>query len=252
MIDTNVYLSRYPFRRLYGDEPGELLAKLRTSGVTQAWTGSFDALLHRDLGAVNARLAEECRRHSNGELLPFGTVNPTAPDWREDLRRCVADHRMQGLRLHPSFHGYGLGDAAARELFAAAAERNVFLQIACTIEDERTQHPVLRAGPVNLDPLAGVLNEEPNLRVQLLNCRGAGPEVLTKLALTQRVYSDFAMIEGVHGPARWNAQLGSDRLVFGSYFPFFYFEAAALKVKEAGLDVGTLDANAKRLFGDAR
>ena len=44
IIDTNVHLSRWPFRRLAGDEPAELVAKLRKHNVTQAWAGSFDGI----------------------------------------------------------------------------------------------------------------------------------------------------------------------------------------------------------------
>ncbi len=36
IVDTNVYLSRWPFRRLPGDEPADLVAKLRSRNVTQA------------------------------------------------------------------------------------------------------------------------------------------------------------------------------------------------------------------------
>ena len=45
MIDTNVYLSRWPFRRLPLDETPALVAKLHEQGVEQAWAGSFDAVL---------------------------------------------------------------------------------------------------------------------------------------------------------------------------------------------------------------
>ncbi|MEZ5401105.1 MAG: amidohydrolase family protein [Bryobacteraceae bacterium] len=252
MIDTNVYLERYPFRRLFGDEPAELLGTLRKNKIAQAWAGSFDALLHRDLAAVNARLAEECRRVSNGELLAMGSVNPAQPDWREDFRRCLVEHRMMGLRLHPDFHGYKLGDPPARELFAFAAERRMLLQIACTIEDDRTQHPALRVTPINLAPLAAIVRDTPELRIQLLNARSVKPDLVRELAATGRVYMDFAMIEGVHGPARLSKDIGSERIVFGSYFPFYYFEAAALKVKESALDAAVLTANAKRLLGERR
>jgi predicted TIM-barrel fold metal-dependent hydrolase len=126
------------------------------------------------------------------------------------------------------------------------------VQVVCHMEDERTQHPMLRAAPVDLAPFPEVVKEIPKLRVQLLNCRGATPEVFTGLALTQQVFLDFAMIEGVHGVARLNVAIGSDRLVFGSYFPFFYFEAASLKIKEARLDPAALVANAKQLLGAAR
>jgi hypothetical protein len=90
IIDVNVNLSRWPFRRLPCDERPKLLEKLGASGVRQAWVGSFDGLLHRDVGGVNARLAEECGKQPAGLLAPFGSVNPKLPDWREDVRR-VAD-----------------------------------------------------------------------------------------------------------------------------------------------------------------
>ena len=110
MIDVNVYLSRWPFRRLPHDEPEALVRKLRSQGV--------DAGLGRQLRRPAARGPRRRQRPPGrgraastaaGLLVPFGAVNPRLPDWREDLRRCHEEHGMPGIRLHPNYHGYRAG-----------------------------------------------------------------------------------------------------------------------------------------------
>src|SRR5204862_5725211 len=88
IIDTNVHVFDWPFRKLKYAGAKALVAKLRKHRITQAWAGSYEGLLHKNLDGVNARLTEECRANGAGILVPFGTVNPALPDWEEDLRRC--------------------------------------------------------------------------------------------------------------------------------------------------------------------
>jgi hypothetical protein len=232
MIDTNVYLSRWPFRRLRGDDTPELVAMLRRAGVTQAWAGSFDALLHKDIAGSNARLAEECRRHGEGLLVPFGSVNLSLPDWEEDLRRCHEVHRMPGIRLHPNYHGYALDHPSFAALLGAAAGRGLLVQVACRMEDVRTQHPLVRVPDVDPAPLAAL--EVKGLRLMLTNLSKPAPGLPF----------DIAMIERAGGVAK----NGTERSCFGSYAPFFILDAAILKLRESAVDVALLDANAAKLL----
>jgi hypothetical protein len=59
IIDTNVHLFRWPFRRLKHDRTEALARKLAGHRITQAWAGSFEAVLHKQLDEANRRLAEE-------------------------------------------------------------------------------------------------------------------------------------------------------------------------------------------------
>ena len=253
IVDTNVYLSRWPFRRLHGDEPLELAAKLKQHDVTQAWVGSFDAVLHKDLAAPNARLADDCRTYGEGQWLPFGSVNPILPDWQEDLRRCHEDHKMRGIRLHPNYHGYQFDDPRFAELAGLAAKRGLIVQIALNMEDARTQHPLVRVAEVDTAPLLAVVRKTPGLKLVILNRkRQPSGKLLGRLSYSGEVYLDFAMLEGVGGINGLLEGLPEDRVLFGSYFPFFYFESALLKVKEAGLDESQenaiLEGNARRVL----
>jgi predicted TIM-barrel fold metal-dependent hydrolase len=236
ITDVNLFLSRWPFRRLHGDEPAVLVSMLRAKQVRQAWAGSYDALLHRDIADVNQRLAHECREHGGGLLLPFGSVNPAAGDWEEDLRRCHEEFGMRGIRVHPNYHGYKLDHPEFAKLMSAAAERRLIVQLAVIMEDERTQHPLLRVPPVDLGPLPRLIRTVPHCRLVLINCfRTLRLEQCKALAETGNVYFEISMLEGIRGIERLLESAPLERVLFGSYAPFYYWDSAELKLRESDL-----------------
>jgi predicted TIM-barrel fold metal-dependent hydrolase len=257
MIDVNVSLSHWPSRRLPCDEPEALVARLRSLGVTEAWVGNFDAMLHRDFAAVNARTAEICRRHGGGLLRPIGSLDPTLPDWREDLRRCQEIHKMPGVRLHPNYHGYGLDHPAFAELLDEAGRRGLIVQIALTMDDQRHLHPLLKSLPTtDAAPLIPLLARPARPKVVLLNAlKNLSGQPLRKLLAAGDVWVDIAMLEAMEGLKRLVAQVGHDRLLFGSHAPFFYPEATELKFKESALAPEHAEAirqgNARRVLPTA-
>lgn len=254
MIDVNVSLSQWPFRRLPCDQPEALVARLRSLGVTEAWAGNFDAMLHRDFGAVNARTAEICRAHGDGLLRPIGAIDPTLPDWREDLRRCQEVHKMPGVRLHPNYHGYDLDNPAFAELLDEAGRRGLIVQIAMKMDDDRHLHPLLKNLPTtDPSPLIPLLARPGRPKVVLLNgLKNLTGQPLRKLLDAGDVWVDIAMLEGMEGLKRLIAQIGPDRILFGSHAPFFYPEATALKLKESPLSPQDAEAirqeNARRIL----
>lgn len=236
IVDVNVNLSRWPFRRLAFDETARLVAKLRQNQIVSAWAGSFDGLLHRDVAAVNARLAAECRKFGGGMLRPAGTVNPTLPDWREDLRRCRDVHGMHAIRINPNYHGYRLDDDACEQLFDLAERSRMIVQLALKMEDVRTHHPLMPVPTVDVAPLAALVGRHPNLRLIVMNNYGTiRGDAAAGLAEAGQVYFEISHAEQVGALEKLVAQVPFERLLFGSHFPFFNLEATLLKFRESQL-----------------
>jgi predicted TIM-barrel fold metal-dependent hydrolase len=253
IVDVNVYLSRWPLRRLPCDELPRLIRKLRACGVTEAWASSFDGVLHKDVGGVNARLADDCRKGPPALLRPFGTVNPMLPDWREELRRCHEDYRMPGIRLHPGYHGYRLDNPAFGELLALAQRRGLIVQLVVRMEDPRTHHPLIRVPDVDTGPLPDLLAARGKLKLVLLGAlQTVRGDALGRLVRAGEVYVEVSMLEGVGGIANLLGRLPVDRVLFGSHFPLFILESAVLKLQESELLPAQANAithqNAQRLL----
>jgi predicted TIM-barrel fold metal-dependent hydrolase len=236
ITDVNISLSAWPLRHLPYAQLPQCLAKLQSLGVTQAWVGSFDGLLHKDVGAVNTRLAGDCRRGPSGLLRPFGTVNPRQPDWREELPRCHEGHHMPGIRLHPTYHGYSLEDPACVELLVEAGRREMLVQLVVRVEDPRMQHPLMRVPDLDVRPLTTLLERCPRTKLVLLNALQVLPATLLRdLAATNRVWFDLATLEGMGGIARILETVPLESLLFGSHLPLFLPESALLKLRETEL-----------------
>ena len=236
IIDVNVYLSRWPFRRLPHDTPDALVGKLRQRGVEQAWAGSFDGLLHKDIASVNSRLVADCKQHGDGLLVPVGAINPTLPDWQEDLRRCHEVHHMQAIRIHPNYHRYSLDSALCNDLFQAALDRGLIVQLVLSMEDVRVQHPLMQMPVVDTAPLAALLEKFPQLPLVIMNNSAAvRPVQAAALAKAGNVYFEISHFESVGALENWGKEVPVERILFGSYFPFFNLEAALLKFQESQL-----------------
>jgi len=261
IIDTNVNLFDWPFRALKYRDTKTLVAKLKKHRVIEAWAGSFEALLSKDMSGVNTRLAEECRAQAPGFLIPFGSVNLAWPDWEEDVRRCHEVHKMSGLRIYPGYQPFDLDHPAMKSLVKMVAESGLILQVVFGMEDPRVYHPIISVGPVTFAPLVRAVESSPNAKVMLLHFPGSPPgEVLSHFMTNPNTMMDISRLEGNGAISRMigsmrglpSARVPVDRLVFGSHAPYFPVETAILKLIESPLDSQQIQAimqgNARRLL----
>src|SRR5436309_9644261 len=230
IIDTNINLFSWPFRALKYRDTRALVAKLKKHRIIEAWAGSFEALLAKDMNGVNTRLAAECRTHGPGFLIPFGSVNLAWPDWEEDVRRCHEIHKMRGLRIYPGYQPFDLDHPAMESLVKMTSERGLVLQVVFGMEDPRVHHPIINVGPVSFAPLLKAVKSTPNAKVELLHFPGSSPgEDLSQFMTKGNTVMDISRLEGNGAVGRMigsvsglpSAHAPVDRIVFGSHAPYF-------------------------------
>lgn len=247
-IDVNFSTGSWPFRALPALDGGAL----RQRGITQAITGSLEAVLSRDIAGVNARLAAACAA-SGGMLLPVGSIHPGLPVWRDDVKRCRDQHGMKAVRLHPNYHGYTLSDPIFAEVLDTITQAGLAMQICAQMEDARTQHPLVQAAPVDLKPLPDLLASRPQARVMVLNANAA--MITTSLRGCTSLWIDCAMIEGVGGLGNTLKSWPAGKLCLGTHAPVFYPESSLLKLQESDLSLAQTGAvtrdNARAFLGQA-
>lgn len=263
IIDTNVNLFDWPFRALKYRDTNTLVAKLKKHRIIEAWAGSFEALLAKDMNGVNTRLAAECRKHASF-LIPFGSVNLAWPDWEEDVRRCHEVHKMPGLRIYPGYQPFDLNHPGMERLLQLASERGLILQVVFGMEDPRVHHPIISVGPVTFAPLLKAAESAPNAKVQLLHFSGqTRGDDLSRFLTRPGALMDISRLEGNGAVGRLigsitglpSARVPVERVAFGSHAPYFPVETAILKLVESPLDARQLEAimqgNARRLLPKA-
>lgn len=270
IIDTNVYTGSWPFRVMKYSATPDLVSKLRKHKIKNAWAGTYDALFHKNIDAVNVRLVEDCRVNGGNILVPFGAVNPAFPDWEEDLRRCHEVYKMKGIRLHPIYNGYTLESPEFKQLLDRATRRGLLVQIAIDMEDERKMHPLVNVPAVDVGPLPAILKEFPSARVMLVNpFRHVKGAKLRAIIEQTDVAFEFSNLDGLSSVERilpgakpWNnynalgrvmaaansAAVPLERLLFGSNAPYMPLEQSLFKFMESPLTRMQIDAMA---FGNA-
>lgn len=99
IVDAHTHMPGGAFAGIRGWDAGGFLGLMDASGVGQAWVFTLDGF-YFDPSPHNDRLLEFCR-YDPERLVPFCTVHPRYPDAVQELRRCVLELGMRGVKLHP-------------------------------------------------------------------------------------------------------------------------------------------------------
>ncbi|HIE14550.1 TPA: hypothetical protein EYP70_04700, partial [Candidatus Bathyarchaeota archaeon] len=163
-------------------------------------------------------------------------VNPNAPGWILDFKRCIKE--ANALRVYPNYHGYNLEDQRFYDLVEIAASHDLPIIVTVRIQDERSHPWFLKMSPVNVTDILRVSKRYPE--TQFIISNAYLNEVLPskkEIVRLENVYVELSFISSVtlNSIEMLSAEIGADRMVLGTYMPFFYPECAINRVKKSEL-----------------
>ncbi|MBP7049521.1 MAG: amidohydrolase family protein [Phycisphaerae bacterium] len=233
IVDANAYLGHFAFRRLRHNTAASLLALMDAKGIDKAVVSSAAAITYRNAQAGNEEVATEVAGHRD-RLIPFAVVNPSYAGWRDDLKACHEEIGVAGLRLYPKWHNYDLAGPCCRELVNAATERGMVVSLPIRAEDNRQRSWLLDIPDVPLDEIVQLVKTCPKARFVLLNGVGytSSPLGQKNSGLPSNYAIELSRLSAVLGNeiGQLIANLGVERLMFGSGVPFNYPDPALLKL----------------------
>lgn len=264
LIDVNCHLGEWPFRRLPCTTVDRLLQRMDQLGIARALVSRLENVFFKDCLAGNRELAALVAPHSE-HLLPLYTCNPAFPGWEVDLEICVEELGLApgrgGVRLHPNYHAYAIDGPEAAALLSRAQAASLPVAVTMRLEDERTHHWLCKVPAVPLPALVEAMAAFPHIRWIVAGLRA--PQIATiwreltarGAADATQVLFDLSLVQGpLDECALLGAQVGVERLAFGTNLPLTVPEAPLLALQHAELpeaDKALIAAgNARRLLDE--
>jgi uncharacterized protein len=108
VVDAHTHMPGTAWKSLERLEVGPFLKLMDANDIDQAWVFTTDGL-YFDPAPHNDHLKTFCDVEPS-RLIPFCTVHPRYPNAVEELRRCVEDLGMKGVKLHPWAQAFSPND----------------------------------------------------------------------------------------------------------------------------------------------
>lgn len=234
LIDISGYTGHWPFRNLRGNTLADLLSRMNRFGVDKTIVSNLNGIFYVDSQIGNEELHREILSDASfkDRFIPFATINPVLPWWKESLNICQEEYGMKGIRIYPVYHDYPVTDDRCIEMVEAARDRGMPVAIALRMTDlrERSWLDVDRA--LNYNDVADLVKQVPDAQLMVLDARVTDDQQATSseslnVLKNADILFDTSRGSGVpvKGPnsesLRYLLQnFGAERIAFGTETPF--------------------------------
>ncbi len=253
-IDMHAHFGLYgsdgtPKTRGYTGGPEVVVNRAQLAGVRITVVSAM-ACLHdtKDPAAGNDMARDAAEEHE--ALRFYAVLNPALPSSFDDVEQLLEHPRCAGIKIHPRMHEYEITEYGQAAFEFSAAHQAVVLTHSGNPTCMPEQYiPFMNAIPEATLILAHLGHDEDNdtwvLQTNAIKQAEAG-----------NVYTDTSSMSSMNaGLIEFAvAEIGADRIVFGTDSPCYFTAAQKARIEYAEIDEAAKRAilweNAERLIGD--
>lgn len=174
-----------------------------------------------------------CVAMRSDRMIPFGSVHPDAPDWREELVRIQA-LGLRGIKLHPDYQNFDIDEPRLVPLFETARDLGLLVVLHAGFDPYSPKH-------VHCTPKGcrTVLEKVPGIRMILAHMGGMYLwDEVEAFLVGEDVFFDTSFVAGAIAPAQMKRIIethGADKILFGSDCPWSSSEKQREFIQSLGL-----------------
>lgn len=239
-FDFNCLLGTWPFRKLPGTDADGLLGAHSACGIHGGLVSGLSSVFYNDPYEGDQDVAEVLASAKLTKAYGLAlTINPALPGWQRDIEQGCETLDAAAVRIHPSYHGYALGDVA-RELCAVLRACRLPLLVSARLEDDRLRHMLAFSplGPQDIVALSKAAGDD--VGVVLLGMHRTELEACQKpLQASPNMLCDISWLKNEADCLEaCVAALGDDKLVLGTLYPLLAGQSTLTMLQDAGIAQG--------------
>ncbi len=220
-IDVNAFLGDYPWRRIPGTSPRDILGAMDRTGIDQAWVSHLPGVFWRDPAEGSEWLYEAAA--ASPRFAPVPAVHPGLAHWEEAIELAV-ERGAPAVRADPTRYGLAPDGDEMRRLAVACGSAGIALMLSVRFEDARQRHPNDRADELPPSAVRALIRSDPRLRILVTHAERAFVEEVhfgSTPDEADRLWWDICWL---WGPPEDHLEtllstIGPDRFVFGTGQP---------------------------------
>jgi predicted TIM-barrel fold metal-dependent hydrolase len=231
-IDVNSFVGAYPYRKVPGTSPDDLLRAMDRVGIDEAWVSHLPSVFWRNPAEGNPWLYQTAERQTRFRAVP--AVHPGLGNWEHSVEEASAAG-APAVRCDPTYYGLDPIGTDMRALAARCGEARVPLLLAVRLEDSRQRHPNDRAGELPPWAVRTLIRSDSRLHLVVTHADRPFIEEVHFGSTPEEAARIWWDISWIWGPPEDHLQtllgtIGTERFVFGSGQPLRLPETSVAKL----------------------